>query len=111
MLQIGFGEQCRYPNPRVLTKVIFLSNNTHRIFFDWKPFLPYKSNNMKKNVGAFDGLIRMLIGVSIIFYAGLVGPWWLGFIALVPILNAAMFYCPIYDIAGISTCHEADEAK
>jgi len=62
---------------------------------------------MKKNVGAFDGLIRMLIGISIIFYAGLFGPWWLGFIAIIPIANAAAFYCPIYDLAGISTCQES----
>ena len=60
---------------------------------------------MKRNVGAFDGLIRMLLGISIIFYAGLVGPWWLGFIALIPFATAALFYCPILDIAGISTCH------
>jgi hypothetical protein len=65
---------------------------------------------MKKNVGAFDGLARMLLALIIIFYAGLVGPWWIGFIALVPVLSAALFYCPIYDIAGISTCDEA-EAK
>jgi hypothetical protein len=63
---------------------------------------------MKKNVGAFDGLIRLLIGISIIFYAGLVGPWWIGLIALIPILNAAMFYCPIYDIAGFSTCQDGE---
>ncbi len=63
---------------------------------------------MKKNVGAFDGFFRMLLGIIIIFYAGLVGPWWLGFIALVPVLSAALFYCPIYDIAGTSTCDEGE---
>ena len=64
---------------------------------------------MKKNVGAFDGLIRMLIGICIIFYAGLYGPWWVGFIALIPVLTAASFYCPMLDIAGMSTYHEEDE--
>ena len=59
---------------------------------------------MKRNVGAFDGLVRMIIAISIIFYAGLVGPWWVGFIALVPVVTAAMFYCPLWDIAGINTC-------
>jgi hypothetical protein len=63
---------------------------------------------MKKNVGAFDGLVRMLIGVSIIFYAGLVGPYWLGFVALIPIATAGMFYCPLYDMMGISTYQEAE---
>ena len=65
---------------------------------------------MKKNVGAFDGLFRMLLAVSIIFYAGLAGPWWLGFIALVPIATATLFYCPILDLIGISTNGES-EAK
>ena len=63
---------------------------------------------MKKNVGAFDGLIRMLIAITIIFYAGLIGPWWLGFIAIIPIASAATFYCPIYGVTGLSTCHEGD---
>jgi hypothetical protein len=60
---------------------------------------------MKKNVGAFDGLVRMIIAIAIIFYAGLVGPWWLGFIALVPVVTAALFYCPVWDIVGVNTCH------
>ena len=59
---------------------------------------------MKRNVGAFDGLVRILIGIVIILYVGMVGPWWLGFIAIVPIVTAALFYCPLWDIAGINTC-------
>lgn len=62
---------------------------------------------MKKNVGPFDGVVRMIIAIAIFFYAGLVGPWWLGFIAIIPIVTAAAFYCPVYDVAGISTCHES----
>jgi Protein of unknown function (DUF2892) len=63
---------------------------------------------MKKNVGAFDGLFRMLLAVSIIFYAGLAGPWWLGFIALIPIATATLFYCPILDMMGMSTNSESE---
>ena len=60
---------------------------------------------MKRNVGAFDGLVRMIIAIAIIFYAGLVGPWWIGFIALVPVVTAALFYCPRWDVVGVNTCH------
>jgi hypothetical protein len=63
---------------------------------------------MKKNVGAFDGLVRMLVAIVIIFYAGLVGPWWAGFLAIWPVATAAAFYCPVYDLAGISTCDESN---
>ena len=62
-----------------------------------------KLNIMKKNVGAFDGVVRMIIAILIIFYACLVGPWWIGFIALVPVLTAAAFYCPLWDILGVNT--------
>jgi hypothetical protein len=49
----------------------------------------------------------MLIAIAIIFYAGLVGPWWLGFIALIPVATAAAFYCPIWDLVGINTYQES----
>jgi hypothetical protein len=65
-----------------------------------------KLNIMKKNVGAFDGLVRILLAIAIIFYAGLIGPWWLGFIAIVPIATATLSYCPIWDMIGIQTFHE-----
>jgi hypothetical protein len=47
----------------------------------------------------------MIIAISIIFYAGLAGPWWIGFIALIPVVTATLFYCPVWDIAGVNTCH------
>jgi Protein of unknown function (DUF2892) len=61
---------------------------------------------MKKNVGSFDGFFRMLLAMIIIMYAVLAGPWWIGLIAIIPILTAAAFYCPILDLMGISTNHE-----
>ena len=63
---------------------------------------------MKKNVGSFDGLFRMLLAIVIFFYAGLVGPLWLGLIAFIPIATAASFYCPLYDMMGVSTCGEGE---
>ena len=68
-----------------------------------------KSNTMKKNIGAFDGVIRIILAIVIIFYAGLKGPWWLGFIALIPTVSAGMFYCPLYDMMGMNTCDPGEQ--
>jgi hypothetical protein len=66
---------------------------------------------MKKNVGAFDGVFRLILGFVIFSYAILVGPWWIGLFSLIPIANAALYYCPLYDIVGFSTCDKSEEAK
>lgn len=59
---------------------------------------------MKQNVGSIDQVIRLVIGLgalSLIF----VGPksWW-GLLGLVPLATAAVGFCPLYRIVGISTC-------
>ena len=61
---------------------------------------------MKKNVGAMDGVLRLIFAFIIFAYAILVGPWWIALIAIIPIATAGAFYCPLYDVAGVSTCHE-----
>lgn len=65
---------------------------------------------MKRNVGAFDGVVRLIIAFVIFTYAILAGPWWIAFIAIIPIATSTLFYCPLYDIAGYSTCDKS-EAK
>ena len=64
---------------------------------------------MKKNIGAFDGVMRIIIAIVIICYAGLKGPWWVGFLALIPIVTAAVFYCPLWDIVGVNTNDAAEQ--
>lgn len=59
---------------------------------------------MVRNVGSLDQFVRLLIGLamlSLIF----VGPktYW-GLLGIVPLLTAAVGFCPLYRILGLSTC-------
>lgn len=70
--------------------------------------MPLKLNVMKKNIGAFDGVFRMILGFIFIAYGILAGPWWIALFSLIPLATAALFYCPLYDIAGVSTCDQSE---
>jgi hypothetical protein len=63
---------------------------------------------MKRNVGAFDGVFRLILGFVIFSYAILVGPLWIALISIIPIATAALFYCPIYDITGLNSCDKGE---
>jgi hypothetical protein len=58
---------------------------------------------MKKNVGKTDKIVRIVIGVVILAVGYYFKSWW-GLIGLVPILTAAIGWCPAYLPFGISTC-------
>jgi hypothetical protein len=58
------------------------------------------------NVGGTDRLIRVVLGVAALaFFATNAGPhhWW-GLIGIVPLATAALGWCPLYALLGISTC-------
>lgn len=61
---------------------------------------------MEKNVGNMDRLIRVIIGLALlsmlVFVEGSLK--WLGLIGLVPLLTAAMSWCPLYSLFGLRTC-------
>lgn len=61
-----------------------------------------------KNVGTFDRLIRIVIGVALLAFA-VMGPadtsWkWIGYIGIIPLLTAFLSTCPLYSILGLSSC-------
>ena len=62
---------------------------------------------MLKNVGSWDRILRVVVGVLLIAYAlGMFGPGqytWLGWIGIVPLLTSFMGTCPAYSIFGLST--------
>ena len=63
---------------------------------------------MLSNVGMFDRLARIVLGVALIAFAlGYIAPgtsWaWVGWIGVVPLLTAALGTCPLYSVAGCST--------
>ena len=58
---------------------------------------------MKANVGKADKVIRIVLGVAIIGAGTYFKSWW-GAIGIVPILTAAISWCPLYTPFGIKTC-------
>lgn len=63
---------------------------------------------MKPNVGGWDRAVRVVVGLLLIALAatGTVGVW--GYIGIVPIVTAALGWCPAYLPFGISTCKTRD---
>lgn len=61
---------------------------------------------MDKNVGRVDALIRVIVGLVLLSMLVLVegSLKWLGLIGLIPLLTAAMSWCPLYTLFGIRTC-------
>lgn len=65
---------------------------------------------MKRNVGGMDRGIRLAAGLAIVA-AGVVFRSWWGAIGLVPILTAALGWCPAYLPVGISTCRTKERRQ
>ncbi|HYI71458.1 MAG TPA: DUF2892 domain-containing protein [Skermanella sp.] len=59
---------------------------------------------MSKNVGSIDRILRIVVGLGLIslVFVGPQTPW--GWIGIVPLLTAAISFCPLYTLIGIRTC-------
>ena len=59
---------------------------------------------MKTNVGNIDRILRAVVGLALIALtlAGTVGVW--GWIGVVPLVTAALGFCPLYTVLGFSSC-------
>jgi hypothetical protein len=59
---------------------------------------------MTRNEGNLDRAVRALAGVGLIgaTLAGVIGPW--GWIGVVPLVTAAIGWCPLYSMLGINSC-------
>lgn len=59
---------------------------------------------MKMNLGAADRIVRIVIGLTLIFLSltGVIGAW--GWIGLLPLATGAFRFCPAYSVFGINTC-------
>ncbi len=62
---------------------------------------------MKCNVGNADRLIRAAAGVILVALGIHYESWW-GLIGIIPLLTAALAWCPAYIPFNISTCREKD---
>jgi len=61
---------------------------------------------MKTNVGTLDRVIRIVLGAVLISFAllGESAASKFGWIGVVPLLTAAVGFCPLYTLLGISSC-------
>ena len=62
---------------------------------------------MSTNIGGVDRVIRIVIGLALLWYALLAAPTgynWVGWIGVIPLLTALAGFCPLYTILGINTC-------
>lgn len=58
---------------------------------------------VKKNVGNTDAVLRVILGMIILFAGLWYNSLW-GFVGIVFIASGALSFCPIYRIFGIQTC-------
>lgn len=63
---------------------------------------------MNRNVGGADRVVRVVLGLAVIGWGVTAKSWW-GVIGVVPLLTAALGWCPAYLPFGIRTC--ATKAK
>jgi uncharacterized integral membrane protein len=66
---------------------------------------------MTRNVGGIDRIARIVIGIALLLFAITGVPAtsfnWIGWIGVVPLLTAAIGWCPLYAPFGIRTCKVA----
>lgn len=61
---------------------------------------------MEANVGSTDRIVRVVVGLallSLLFVLSGSVRWW-GLIGVVPLATAALRFCPLYRLVGLSTC-------
>ena len=58
---------------------------------------------MTTNVGTVDRALRVIVGLALLGLAVFGGHWW-GWIGAVPLVTAAVGFCPAYRLIGLSTC-------
>ena len=57
---------------------------------------------MKKNVGGFDKIFRIVAGLALIAAGAYFQSWW-GAVGLVPLFTGAVGWCPLYAPFGLSS--------
>ncbi|MCB0291427.1 MAG: DUF2892 domain-containing protein [Calditrichaeota bacterium] len=61
---------------------------------------------MKLNVGKTDKILRYVIGVAAIAAGVAYESWW-GALGLIPIVTAAINWCPLYSVLKISSAKKS----
>jgi hypothetical protein len=61
--------------------------------------------SLQANIGRIDAIIRYIVGIALLLVLVLLdSPWrWLGLIGIIPIVTAAINFCPLWRVLGINT--------
>ena len=62
---------------------------------------------MTRNVGGLDRVVRVIVGLALLWYALLApatGYNWVGWLGIVPLITAFVGMCPLYNLIGVNTC-------
>ncbi len=66
---------------------------------------------MKKNEGTIDRILRLVLGLGLLSLV-FVGPQTLwGLVGVVPLMTAAIGFCPLYMVFGFDTCPLSSKTK
>ena len=57
---------------------------------------------MKRNIGSVDRIVRVIIGLVLIALGVYFNSWW-GAVGLIPLITAAIGWCPLYVPFGLTT--------
>ena len=69
-------------------------------------YLKFKEGKMPKNVGLVDKSVRFLLAAALAVFGVLnlsTGLWWVGVIALDPLVTGLAGYCPLWHVFGVKT--------
>jgi fatty acid desaturase len=71
-----------------------------------------KQNNMKKNMGSADRIIRLLVAAALaaLFFTNTItGTWGIGALVVAGVfaVTSLVSFCPIYALLGLNTCPAA----
>ena len=66
---------------------------------------------MKANVGGFDRVFRIVIGLALVALAltNTIGPW--GYVGLIVLATGVFSFCGAYTLLGINTCPMKTEVE
>jgi Protein of unknown function (DUF2892) len=57
---------------------------------------------MTKNVAAWDRILRVIVGLTLLAFVGPRSAW--GWLGLIPFATGLVGMCPLYRLIGTSTC-------
>ncbi len=60
---------------------------------------------MTKNVGGFDKIFRIILGLAVGAWGIYAQNWW-GLLAVIPLGTALMGFCPIWSMVKVNTAKE-----